>query len=85
MVFFNLVLQMINALQAFTQAYIVSGGSGGPADSTLFYTLYIYQRGFSDFEMGYASALAWVLVIVIALFTWVAFATSKHWVHYGGD
>ncbi len=84
-VFFNLVLQMINAFQAFTQAYIVSGGSGGPADSTLFYTLYIYQRGFSDFEMGYASALAWVLLIVIALFTWVAFATSKHWVHYGGD
>lgn len=84
-IFFNLVLQMINSFQAFTQAYIVSGGSGGPVDSTLFYTLYLYQKAFTDFDMGYASAMAWALLMVIALFTWLAFATSKKWVHYGGE
>src|SRR5690606_21788394 len=61
-VFFNLILQTIGAFQAFTQAHIVSGGTGGPSDSTLFYTLYIYQKAFVSFDMGYASALAWVLL-----------------------
>ena len=84
-VFFNLVLQMIGAFQAFTQAYIVSGGSGGPVDSTLFYTLYLYQKAFRDFSMGYASAMAWVLLIIIALFTWLSFATQDRWVHYGEE
>lgn len=84
-IFFNLILQMINAFQTFTQAYIVSGGSGGPVDSTLFYTLYLYQKAFRDFDMGYASAMAWVLLIIIGLFTWLAFATSNRWVHYGED
>jgi multiple sugar transport system permease protein len=84
-IFFNMVLQMISAFQTFTQAYIVSGGTGGPIDSTLFYTLYLYQKAFRDFEMGYASAMAWVLLLVIALFTWLAFATSNRWVHYGED
>ncbi|NDL57462.1 carbohydrate ABC transporter permease [Phytoactinopolyspora mesophila] len=82
-IFFNLVLQIIGAFQTFTQAFIVSGGSGGPADSTLFYTLYIYQRGFGSFEMGYASALAWFLLVVIAGFTAVNFWAAKRWVHYG--
>ncbi|MFB7893667.1 carbohydrate ABC transporter permease [Microbacterium sp. NPDC056044] len=84
-IFFNLVLQMIGAFQTFTQAYIVSGGSGGPVDSTLFYTLYLYLKAFRDFEMGYASAMAWVLLLIIGLFTWLAFATSSRWVHYGED
>jgi multiple sugar transport system permease protein len=84
-IFFNLVLQMIGAFQTFTQAYIVSGGTGGPVDSTNFYTLYLYQKAFTDFDMGYASAMAWVLLIIIALFTVVAFGTSKKWVHYGGE
>jgi multiple sugar transport system permease protein len=84
-IFFNLILQMIGAFQTFTQAYIVSGGSGGPVDSTLFYTLYLYQKAFRDFDMGYASAMAWVLLLIIALFTWLAFATSNRWVHYGED
>ena len=61
-IFFNLVLQIIHAFQSFTQAFVVSGGSGGPSDSTLFYTLYLYQRGFHNFDMGYASALAWLLL-----------------------
>ena len=82
-IFFNLILQMIHAFQAFTQSYIISGGSGGPVDSTLFYSLYLYEKGFTDFDMGYASAMAWVLLIVIAGFTAAAFATSRYWVYYG--
>lgn len=84
-IFFNLVLQMIHSFQTFTQAYIVSGGTGGPVDSTLFYTLYLYQKAFRDFDMGYASAMAWVLLAIIAVFTWIAFATSNRWVHYGEE
>jgi multiple sugar transport system permease protein len=81
-VFFNLVLQIIHAFQAFTQAFVVSGGSGGPSDSTLFYTLYLYQRGFHSFDMGYASALAWLLLVIIAAFTAVNFWAAKYWVFY---
>ena len=62
-IFFNLVLQIIGAFQSFTQAYVVSGGTGGPADSTLFYTLYLYQQGFANLDMGYASAMAWLLLL----------------------
>ncbi|TLM83575.1 sugar ABC transporter permease [Pseudarthrobacter sp. NamE2] len=81
-IFFNLVLQIIHAFQSFTQAFIVSGGSGGPAESTLFYTLYLYIRGFSNFDMGYASAMAWVLLLIIGAFTAINFWASKHWVFY---
>lgn len=80
--FFNAIIQTIDAFKAFTPAFIVSDGSGGPVDSTLFYTLYLYQEAFANFRMGYASALAWVLVIAIAIFTTVAFRTSRYWVHY---
>jgi multiple sugar transport system permease protein len=82
-IFFNLVLQIINAFQAFTQAFVVSNGTGGPADSTLFYTLYLYQRGFVQFQMGYAAAMAWLLVVIIAAFTAINFFFSKRWVFYG--
>ena len=81
-IFFNLVIQVIEAFKAFTPAFVISGGSGGPINSTLFYTLYLYQEGFSYFRMGYASALAWVLVAIIALFTAISFLTTKYWVHY---
>ncbi|WP_172332010.1 carbohydrate ABC transporter permease [Mangrovicoccus sp. HB161399] len=81
-IFFNLVIQTIDAFKAFTPAFIVSGGSGGPVNSTLFYTLYLYQEAFGHFRMGYASALAWVLVAIIAAFTAVSFLTTKYWVHY---
>jgi multiple sugar transport system permease protein len=83
--FFNLVLETIHAFQAFTQAFVVSGGRGGPADSTLFYTLYLYERGFTEFRMGYASAMAWVLLVAVALITAVLFRTSRHWVFYGDE
>lgn len=81
-VFFNLVLQTIEAFKAFTQAFIVSGGTGGPIDSTLFYTLYLYEEAFANFRMGYASALAWILLAIIATFTAVAFLSSRYWVYY---
>ncbi|RXH16973.1 sugar ABC transporter permease [Bradyrhizobium guangzhouense] len=82
--FFNLVVQTIDAFKAFTPAFIISGGTGGPIDSTLFYTLYLYQEAFAYFRMGYASALAWVLVVIIAVFTALSFLTSRYWVHYDG-
>ena len=81
-VFFNLVLQIIHAFQSFTQAYIISGGTGGPSDSTLFYTLYLYNQGFARFNMGYASAMAWFLLAIVAVFTAINFWASKFWVHY---
>ena len=81
-IFFNLVLQTIEGFKAFTQAYIISGGTGGPIDSTLFYSLYLYEEAFANFRMGYASALAWILLFIIAIFTAIAFGTSKYWVYY---
>ncbi len=81
-IFFNLVLQIIGAFQSFTQAFIVSGGNGGPSDSTMFFTLYLYQRGFGQFDMGYASAMAWVLLILVGAFTAINFYASKFWVFY---
>lgn len=81
-VFFNLVFQTIEAFKAFTQAFIVSGGEGKPIDSTLFYTLYLYLEAFANFRMGYASALAWLLLIIIGVFTGIAFLSSKYWVYY---
>lgn len=81
-VFFNLVLQIIGSFQSFTQAYVVSGGTGGPADSTMFYTLYLYLKGFGSLDMGYASAMAWFLLLIIGGMTAVNFLASKYWVFY---
>ncbi len=81
-IFFNLVLQLINAFQSFTQAYVVSAGTGGPADSTLFYSLYLYIKGFGQFQMGYAAAMAWLLVVIVGALTAVNFFLSKYWVFY---
>ena len=61
---------------------VIGGGTGGPINSTLFYTLYLYQQAFAYFRMGYASALAWLLLTIIAVFTAVAFLTARHWVYY---
>jgi multiple sugar transport system permease protein len=80
--FFNLVLQIIGSFQSFTQAFIVSGGNGGPSDSTMFFTLYLYQKGFGQFDMGYASAMAWFLLVIIGVFTAINFIASKYWVFY---
>jgi multiple sugar transport system permease protein len=81
-IFFNLVLELVGAFQAFTPAYIVSGGSGGPADATLFYTLYMYMMGFQNFEFGYASAMAWVLLVIVGVVAALLFRFSRTWVFY---
>jgi multiple sugar transport system permease protein len=81
-IFFNAVVQTIDAFKAFTPAFIISSGTGGPIDSTLFYTLYLYQEAFAFFRMGYASALAWILVVIVAAFTAFAFLSARYWVHY---
>jgi multiple sugar transport system permease protein len=82
LIFFNVLLNTVHAFQSFTNAYIISGGNGSPAGSTLLYTLYMYQRGFVDFRMGYASAMAWLLLVVLAAFTALMFGTARLWVHY---
>jgi multiple sugar transport system permease protein len=81
-IFFNLVLQVIYAFQSFTQAFVVSGGTGGPVDSTLFYTLYLYKEGFTNLHMGYASAMAWLLLVIVGGLTAVNFFLSRYWVFY---
>ena len=81
-VFFNFIIQTIEGFKSFTPAFIISGGTGNPINSTLFYTLYLYQEAFSFFRMGYASALAWILLLIVGVFTGISFFTSKYWVHY---
>jgi multiple sugar transport system permease protein len=82
-IFFNLVMQMISAFQSFTQSYIISGGTGGPIDSTMFYSLYLYIQGFGYLKMGFASAMAWILLVIIAFFTFMTFKLSGSLVTYG--
>ncbi len=84
-IFFNLVLQTIEAFKTFSSAFIISNGNGAPADSLLFFTIYLFNEAFKFFRMGYASALAWVLLIIIAAFTAVSFLTSKYWVYYENE
>ncbi|RYE09750.1 MAG: sugar ABC transporter permease [Hyphomicrobiales bacterium] len=84
-IFFNLILQIIGAFQNFTPSYVVSGGTGGPIDSTLLYSLYLYLEGFVGFRMGYASAMAWLLVGILGVVTGLLFATSRFWVFYGDE
>lgn len=84
-IFFNLILQIINGFRVFTESYVIT--DGGPLDSTLSYVLYLYRRAFTYFDMGYSCALAWVLVLIVGVFTVVLFKTQKNWVYYesGGD
>ncbi len=79
-IFFNLVMQTISGFKVFTQAFIVTGGA--PLDTTLFYSLYLYNRAFVTFEMGYAAAMAWVLLLIIAALTAISFRLSSFWVYY---
>ena len=81
-IFFNLVLGIIGAFQAFTQAYIMTGG--GPNNSSLLYALYLYQLAFERLQMGKASAMAWILFLILLIFTVIQFNSSKKWVHYEG-
>ncbi len=83
--FFLLITNVIGALQTFTQAYIMGGGGqgfGAPANASLFYCLYLYQQGWSWFNMGYASAMSWILTIIILALTLLIFKSSSRWVYY---
>lgn len=82
-IFFNLVMGIIGAFQYFTQAFVMTP-NGGPEDSTYFYSLYLYKRAWVYSDMGYASAMAWILFAVIVILTGMVFRTQKRWVHYGG-
>lgn len=81
-IFFNLVMQMINGFLAFTQCYIITQGK--PMNSTLLYTVYMYQQSFEFYNTGYGAAMAWVMLMIIGLVTLVLFATKKLWVYDGG-
>lgn len=80
--FFNLVMGLIGAFQVFTSAYIMTGG--GPNDQTRFYALYLFQTAFEQFKLGKASAMAWLLFLILLVLTGIQFAASKRWVHYEG-
>jgi multiple sugar transport system permease protein len=79
-IFFNLVMQIIAGFMVFTQAFVIT--NGGPLDTTRFYSVYLYNEAFENFHMGYSSAMAWVLLLIIAFFTALAFRSSSTWVHY---
>ena len=82
-ILFNVIMGLINSFQYFTQAYIMT--NGGPADSTLFYSLYLYNNSFRYFKMGYASAQAWILFVIIMFFTLLLLRSSRSWVYYAGE
>ncbi len=79
-IFFNLILQIINGFKVFNEAYIIT--NGGPRDGTHFYVLNLYERAFKYFEMGYSSAMAWFLVVLIAVLSGIVFYSQNKWVYY---
>lgn len=84
-ILFNTIMQTIGAFMTFVPAYIISKGTGGPLDGTLLYSLYLFLQGFEFFNMGYASAMAWVMLIIVGILTALIFMSSKYWVHYESE
>jgi multiple sugar transport system permease protein len=84
-ILFNLIMGLIGSFQYFTQVYVMTGGTGSPQDSTLFFALHLFNRAFTDFRMGYASAMAWVLFLVTLACAALIFRSSARWVYYAGD
>jgi multiple sugar transport system permease protein len=91
-ILFQLIMGLIGAFQIFTESYILAGGKvdgsgslGGPEQSLLFYAVNLYQEAFVFLKMGYASALAWILFIIVLLITFILLKTSGRWVYYGGE
>jgi multiple sugar transport system permease protein len=82
-IFFNLIMGVISSFQMFTAANVIT--NGGPMNSTEMYALYLYQKAFATMHMGYASALAWILLVIVAFATTVNFIASKYWVYYEND
>jgi len=83
--FFTLVLGIIGTFQIFAQIFVLTDGMGGPQNSTLVYMIYLYRNGFNFFRMGYASAMAWVLFVLILLLTWLQFKGAQRWVYYESE
>ena len=86
--YFNIIINLINGFQVFTQVLIMTSGNGasgggGPLNSTRVYMLHLFNFAFRDFQMGYASALAWILFVIILLLTLVMVRSSDRWVFYG--
>ena len=81
-IFLNLIISIINSFQVFTSVYVMT--EGGPNNGSLFFVLYIYRHAFQYFNVGYASALAWILFLVIMVLTLIVFKTSRSWVYYEG-
>jgi len=83
-IFFNLIMGTIGALQNFVLPYMLTNGQGTPANSMMFYVMYLYTNGFGYLKMGYASAMAWILFLIVVALTALIFSTQKRWVHYQG-
>lgn len=83
--FFNLLLETIHSFQIFASAYVVTNSKCGPADAGLVYTCYLYEQGWTNLRMGYASAMAWMLLLAVGLVTAVLFWSQRRWVHYEED
>jgi multiple sugar transport system permease protein len=81
-IFFNLIISIIGSFQIFTSAFVATDGKGSPNNATLFYVLYIYRQGWQFARMGYASALAWVLFVLVLVLTVVQFKMAGRWVYY---
>jgi multiple sugar transport system permease protein len=81
-IFFNLVMGIIGTFQVFSVVFVLTDGMGGPVNSTLVYLIYLYRNAFNYFRMGYSSAMAWVLFVIILALTLVAFRTARFWVFY---
>ena len=77
-ILFNLIMQLISSFMVFTQAFVITGG--GPNDATMYYALYVYKQGINNRNMGYASAMSWVMLVIMSVITLIVFKTSNHWV-----
>jgi multiple sugar transport system permease protein len=82
-IFFNLIMGIIGSFQVFTQSYVMT--AGGPNNASLFYVLYLYRNAFRYFRMGYASALAWILFLILMVLTFIVLKSASWWVYYGGE
>ncbi|MNP64334.1 hypothetical protein D3C76_1598200 [compost metagenome] len=79
-IYFNLIMGVINSFQMFTSAFVIT--NGGPMNSTYVYALYLYERAFSRYQLGYASALAWIMLVMIVVVAAIIAGTSRYWVFY---
>jgi multiple sugar transport system permease protein len=83
-IFYHLVTSVIGAFQFFDIPFIMTGGTGAPSNTLLFYSIYLFKNAFEYFKMGYASAMAWIMFLTILLITLIIFRSARHWVYYGG-